>query len=124
MLLSVKCCPTIALSTPLELLPWRPAFHEHGDQCRTRLPLLSRLTKEPSVPCRSPPSARRARAVVAGREEVGLAAPMAAAAVLAGAHLRHAIFREELVRRAYYTAEAAHMALEPAMLGWSPPKFS
>ncbi|XP_044949929.1 translation initiation factor IF-2-like [Hordeum vulgare subsp. vulgare] len=33
---------------------------------------------------------------------------MAAAAVLAGAQSRHAIFREELVRRAYYTADEAH----------------
>ncbi|KAI4981438.1 hypothetical protein ZWY2020_021930 [Hordeum vulgare] len=33
---------------------------------------------------------------------------MAAAAVLAGAQSRHAIFREELLRRAYYTADEAH----------------
>ncbi|KAE8801965.1 putative GTP diphosphokinase RSH3, chloroplastic [Hordeum vulgare] len=44
---------------------------------------------------------------------------MAAAAVLAGAHSRHAIFRDELVRRAYYTAEAAHRghSSQPAATG-------
>ncbi|KAI5007889.1 hypothetical protein ZWY2020_008937 [Hordeum vulgare] len=125
---SVKCRPHHRLSTPqlpaaLELLPrGAPAFADELQATRCRTPpslSFARASDQGGAlpcPCRSPPSARRARAAVAGREEAGPAAPMAAAAVLAGAQSRHAIFREELVRRAYYTAEAAHRGQVPLSL--------
>ncbi|KAE8798965.1 hypothetical protein D1007_25685 [Hordeum vulgare] len=117
---SVKCRPHHRLSTPqlpaaLELLPrGAPAFANELQATRCRTPpslSFARASDQGGAlpcPCRSPPSARQARAAVAGREEAGPAAPMAAAAVLTGAQSRHAIFREELVRRAYYTADEAH----------------
>ncbi|XP_062188135.1 probable GTP diphosphokinase RSH2, chloroplastic [Phragmites australis] len=55
-------------------------------------------------PCRGTPSARRARAAVA----VGGDGDGSSAAPLASAQSRHAIFRDELVRRAFSAAEAAH----------------
>ena len=69
---------------------------------------FTRASDQGEAPYARPPSARRARAAVAGCEEVGPASSAAAAALLAGAQSRHAIFREELVRKAYYAAEAAH----------------
>lgn len=54
-------------------------------------------------------AARRARAAAVAMEVVEDATPPAAGAVLlAGVQSRHAIFRDELVRRAFYAAEAAH----------------
>ncbi|XP_015644642.1 probable GTP diphosphokinase RSH3, chloroplastic [Oryza sativa Japonica Group] len=54
-------------------------------------------------------AARRARAAAVAMKVVEDATPPAAGAVLlAGAQSRHAIFRDELVRRAFYAAEAAH----------------
>ncbi|KAE8792894.1 hypothetical protein D1007_32532 [Hordeum vulgare] len=116
---SVKCRPHHRLSTPqlpaaLELLSrGAPAFADELQATRCRTPpslSFARASDQGGAipcPCRSPPSARRARAAMTGREEAGPAAPMAVGAVLA-AQSRHAIFREELVRRAYYTADEAH----------------
>jgi hypothetical protein len=135
---SVKCRPHYRLSPPqppaaLELLPRAPAAacELRATRCRSP-PSLSYAhaadrAEAPRGPCRSPPSMRRARAsdqgdasqapcgsptstrrarpAVAG-EEVGL--PASAAVMLAGAQSRHAIFRDELVRKAFYAAEAAH----------------
>ncbi|KAF7000109.1 hypothetical protein CFC21_016057 [Triticum aestivum] len=112
---SVKCRPHHRLSAPqppaaLDLLPRAPASAAgelRATRCRTP-PSLSFARASDQGEARSPPSARRARAAVAGFEEVGAASSAAAAALLAGAQSRHAIFREELVRKAYYAAEAAH----------------
>ncbi|KAM3364790.1 hypothetical protein ACQJBY_014883 [Aegilops geniculata] len=111
---SVKCRPHHRLSAPqppaaLDLLPRASAAagELRATRCRNT-PSLSFARASDQGEARSPPSARRARAAVAGFEEVGPASSAAAAALLAGAQSRHAIFREELVRRAYYAAEAAH----------------
>ncbi|KAM3384334.1 hypothetical protein ACQJBY_008786 [Aegilops geniculata] len=112
---SVKCRPHHRLSAPqppaaLDLLPRAPASAAgelRATRCRAP-PSLSFARASDQGEARSPPSARRARAAVTGFEEVGPASSAAAAALLAGAQSRHAIFREELVRRAYYAAEAAH----------------
>ncbi|KAF0908166.1 hypothetical protein E2562_022966 [Oryza meyeriana var. granulata] len=74
-------------------------------RCRSPPSLsFARAAAEPVEPRAPPPSARRARAAAA-REE----APHPTAAVLlSGVKSRHAIFRDELVRRAFYAAEAAH----------------
>ncbi|KAI5001544.1 hypothetical protein ZWY2020_026194 [Hordeum vulgare] len=124
---SVKCRPHHRLSTPqlpaaLELLHGaRPARRAAGDPVPDpALPLLrARLRPRGSPPCPRQGRPCGQRAAVAGREEAGPAAPMAAAAVLAGAQSRHAIFREELVRRAYYTADEAHRghSSQPAATG-------
>ncbi|KAL5198872.1 hypothetical protein ABZP36_002384 [Zizania latifolia] len=63
---------------------------------------------EPRVPCRSPPSARRARAALAREDAPPAGAAAEGAVLLSGAQSRHAIFRDELVRKAFYAAEAAH----------------
>ncbi|KAI4973547.1 hypothetical protein ZWY2020_041075 [Hordeum vulgare] len=87
--------------------PWRLGLDELQRPGRTP-PSLSFARPsdqgEPPVPCRRPSM----NGPAVGREEASPAAPMAAAAVLAGAQSRHAIFHEELVRRAYYTADEAH----------------
>ncbi|KAI5001542.1 hypothetical protein ZWY2020_026192 [Hordeum vulgare] len=118
---SIKCRPTTAFSTPE--LPRLSSFHgaRPADelQATDAGPALSLRTPDqgepPALP--KPPSARRAQRR-RGREKPARL-PMAAAAVLAGAQSRHAIFREELVRRAYYTADEAHRghSSQPAATG-------
>ncbi|CAM0906720.1 unnamed protein product [Alopecurus aequalis] len=113
---SVKCRPHYRLSAPqppaaLELLPRAPAGGGELRATRCRSPpslSFARASDQGDVPrarCRHPSSARRARAAVA-REEVGR--PASAAQLLSGAQSRHAIFREDLVLKAFYAAEAAH----------------
>ncbi|KAE8816020.1 hypothetical protein D1007_06566 [Hordeum vulgare] len=113
---SIKCRPHHRLSTPqlpaaLELLPrGTPAFADELQATRCRTPpslSFARLRPRGSPPATLPKPAVRETGPRrrGGREEADPAAPMAAAAVLADAQSRHAIFREELVRRAYYTAD-------------------
>ena len=60
----------------------------------------------PRAPCRGSPSARLARAAVASGGDEGDGGPPAL--ILAGLLSRYAIFREDLVRRAFAAAEVAH----------------
>ncbi|KAL6856274.1 hypothetical protein ACP4OV_019076 [Aristida adscensionis] len=109
---TVKCRPHHRLSpqppaAALELRAPPAAELRAGTRCRSP-PSLS-LARASDPPRRSAPPgpARRARAAVAvGRDGDGGGGP--SAALLAGAQSRHAIFRDELVRRAFYAAEAAH----------------
>ncbi|CAL5085566.1 unnamed protein product [Urochloa decumbens] len=116
---SVKCRPHPRLApqppaAALELLAARcaPAAAElraASTRCRSPPSLsLSRSadSAEPRAPCRGTPSARRARAAVAAGGDDGDGDPPAL--MLAGALSRYAIFRDDLVRRAFFAAEAAH----------------
>uniref|UniRef100_A0ACD5WUI0 Uncharacterized protein n=1 Tax=Avena sativa TaxID=4498 RepID=A0ACD5WUI0_AVESA len=116
---SVKCGPHYRLSPPqppaaLELLPRAQAAAAgelRATRCRSQPSLyFARASDQgdssPRAPCRSASPARRPRSRVAAAEEVGCSD--SAAALLSGAQSRHAIFRDELVRKAFYAAEAAH----------------
>ncbi|TVU37948.1 hypothetical protein EJB05_11293, partial [Eragrostis curvula] len=74
---------------------------------RCRSPPSLSISRAADPPCRSSPTAtaRRARAAVAVGSDGG---GRSSAALLAGAQARHAIFRNELVGRAFSVAEAAH----------------
>ncbi|CAO1939458.1 unnamed protein product [Urochloa humidicola] len=115
---SVKCRPHPRLApqppaAALELLAARctPAAAElraASTRCRSPPSLsLSRSSDpaEPRAPFRGSPSARRARAAVAAGDDGESEPP---ALMLAGAMSRYAIFRDDLVRRAFFAAEAAH----------------
>ncbi|KAI5001547.1 hypothetical protein ZWY2020_026197 [Hordeum vulgare] len=120
---SVKCRPHHRLSTPqlpaaLELLPrGAPAFADElqATRCRTP-PSLSRPDQgEPPVPL--PKAAvRETGPRRRGREE---ASPAPMVTRRPACRQLHAIFREELVRRAYYTADEAHRghSSQPAATG-------
>ncbi|CAL5071814.1 unnamed protein product [Urochloa decumbens] len=116
---SVKCRPHPRLApqppaAALELLAARcaPAAAElRAASARCRSPPSLSLSRssdsaEPRAPSRGTPSARRARAAVAAGGDDGDGDP--AALMLAGALSRYAIFRDDLVRRAFFAAEAAH----------------
>jgi hypothetical protein len=112
----VKCCPhpRLAPQPPapsLEPLAARGA-PVAGELRACRSPPYLSLSRsvdsfEPLAPCRGSASARRARAAVALAGD-GRGGPSAAAALIASAQSRHAIFRDGLVRRAFAAAEAAH----------------
>ena len=107
----VKCRPhpRLAPQPPapsLELLAARGAPAAGELRASRSLPYLSLSRSadsfESRAPCRGSASARRARAAVA------LGGDGQSAALIAGAQSRHAIFSDELVRRAFAAAEAAH----------------
>ncbi|XP_066398018.1 probable GTP diphosphokinase RSH3, chloroplastic [Miscanthus floridulus] len=101
--------PRLAPQPPapsLELLAARGA-PAAGELRASRSPPYLSLSRsadsfESRAPCRGSASARRARAAVA------LGGDGQSAALIAGAQSRHAIFSDELVRRAFAAAEAAH----------------
>ena len=134
--LPVKCRPhpCLAPQSPaaaLELLAARgaPAAAELRaaySRCRTPMSLSLSLCADPAeprgpalplsrsadsaaprAPCRGSPSERRARAAVACRGDEGDDGGPPAL-MLAGVLSRYAIFRDDLVRRAFAAAEAAH----------------
>lgn len=94
--------PAAAVRCPL-VFRSRPAAEPRASKRRRSPPSLS-LSRAASPPRRSTPLARRARAAVAAGDGGG----GSSAALLAGAQSRHAVFRDELVRRALSVAEAAH----------------
>ncbi|KAI5022316.1 hypothetical protein ZWY2020_059046 [Hordeum vulgare] len=117
---SVKCRPHHRLSMPHSSSS--PAAPRPSPTSRRPAPGPASLSfKAPPRGASCPAEAHRHETArrQAGAREAGPAAPMSATAVLAGAQSRHAIFREELVRRAYYTAEAAHRghSSQPAATG-------
>ncbi|KAI5010006.1 hypothetical protein ZWY2020_012143 [Hordeum vulgare] len=109
----LKCRPTTASRRSLLAQAPPHGARRAATSAGPRLPLLkARLRGEPSVPAEARPrdSARRAGA---------RRPPLPWSCVLAGAQSRHAIFREELVRRAYYTTDEAHRghSSQPAARG-------
>jgi GTP pyrophosphokinase len=112
----VKCRPHPCLAPQppapsLELLAARGApIAGELRACRSPpyLPLSrSADSLELRAACRGAAPASRARAAVA------LGGDGPSAALIAGAQSRHAIFRDELVRRAFAAAEAAHRGQVP-----------
>lgn len=112
----VKCRPHPCLAPQppapsLELLAARGApIAGELRACRSPpyLPLSrSADSLELRAACRGAAPASRARAAVA------LGGDGPSAALIAGAQSRHAIFRDELVRRAFTAAEAAHRGQVP-----------
>ncbi|CAN6168785.1 unnamed protein product [Urochloa humidicola] len=116
---SVKCRPHPRLApqpptAALELLAARcaPVAAElRAASALSRSPPSLSLSRsadpaEPRAPSRGSPSARRARAAVVAEGDDGDGDPPAL--MLAGALSRYAIFRDDLVRRAFFAAEAAH----------------
>jgi hypothetical protein len=118
---TVKCRPNPRLApqqpaAALELPAARGApaatdMRAASARCRSPPSLSLSRSADPPEPrahtCRGGPSARRARAAVAvgGVDGGGDSSP---ALMLAGALSRYAIFRDDLVRRAFAVAEAAH----------------
>ncbi|OEL21911.1 putative GTP diphosphokinase RSH3, chloroplastic [Dichanthelium oligosanthes] len=116
---TVKCRPHPRLApqppaAALELLAARGApsaaeLRAASTRCRSPPSLsLSRSADpaEPRAPCRGASSVRRARAAVAAGGDDGDGGPPSV--MFAGALSRYAIFRDDLVRRAFAAAEAAH----------------
>jgi GTP pyrophosphokinase len=107
----VKCPPNHRLISPqpAAVNPLSRRAQEAAAELRVptrcRIPLSLSLSRAVVPPCQSAPpaTARRARAAVAAGGDKG-----SSSALLAGAQSRHAIFRDELVRRALSVAEAAH----------------
>nr|CAB3454938.1 unnamed protein product [Digitaria exilis] len=116
---AVKCRPHPRLvpqppAASLELLAAPAAAELRASSTRCRNPpslSLSRSAEpaEPRAPCRGSPSARRARVAVASASSAGDDGDGGAPAlILAGALSRYAISRDDLVRRAFAVAKAAH----------------
>lgn len=112
---TVKCRPNprLAPQQPAAALELPAATDMRAASARCRSPPSLSLSRSADPPeprahtCRGGPSARRARAAVAVGG-VGGGGDSSPALMLAGALSRYAIFRDDLVRRAFAAAEAAH----------------